>query len=270
MKKKLPLNYLILFVVAIGLLAFTTVNGARAALTIFSPDYVSDFEMYHIGITLNEENVKEKRQVGWRNYTIQKDSATSSTGTWVVNEDIPLFSDIPENGLVIGKQYSEKYTVTNSGKIDEYVRVKVYKYWATKNADGTFTKDNSLDPALIVCTLDDTKGWIIDKTETTAERTILYFNKPITIGEETPAFMTNLTIKADVNNHDGKPVKETKTGAGGETYTKITYVYPYDGKQFVVEMEADAVQTHNAVDAIRSAWGRKVSIDESSKVLTLQ
>ncbi len=34
-----------------------------------------------------------------------------------------------------------------------------------------------------------------------------------------------------------------------------TYTYAYDGYGFVVQAEADAVQTHNAKAAIRSAWG---------------
>ena len=35
----------------------------------------------------------------------------------------------------------------------------------------------------------------------------------------------------------------------------------YDGYQSVVEIEVDAVQTHNAVDAIKSAWGVDVAVD---------
>ncbi len=35
----------------------------------------------------------------------------------------------------------------------------------------------------------------------------------------------------------------------------ITTVYKYDGVMFNVDVEVDAVQTHNAQDAIRRAWG---------------
>ena len=34
-----------------------------------------------------------------------------------------------------------------------------------------------------------------------------------------------------------------------------TYTYAYDGYGFVVQAETDAVQTHHARAAIRSAWG---------------
>ena len=35
----------------------------------------------------------------------------------------------------------------------------------------------------------------------------------------------------------------------------ITTIYKYDGVEFHVDVEVDAVQTHNAQDAIKSAWG---------------
>ena len=37
--------------------------------------------------------------------------------------------------------------------------------------------------------------------------------------------------------------------------TTITTTYEYDGASFVLEATVDAVQTHNAEDAIKSAWG---------------
>ena len=43
-------------------------------------------------------------------------------------------------------------------------------------------------------------------------------------------------------------------------YTVITTKYDYDGKKFVVKAEVNAVQTHNAADAIKSAWGVNVSV----------
>ena len=39
----------------------------------------------------------------------------------------------------------------------------------------------------------------------------------------------------------------------GKTITSYTYIY--DGYGFVVQVETDAVQTHHARAAIRSAWG---------------
>ena len=38
------------------------------------------------------------------------------------------------------------------------------------------------------------------------------------------------------------------------------YDYAYDGYKFVVEAEVNAVQTHNAKEAIKSAWGVDVEL----------
>ena len=43
-------------------------------------------------------------------------------------------------------------------------------------------------------------------------------------------------------------------------YKTITTVYDYDGYSLQIEAEVDAVQIHNAVDAIKSAWGVDVDV----------
>ena len=57
----------------------------------------------------------------------------------------------------------------------------------------------------------------------------------------------------------GTQKTETKT-VDGKTVTTITTTYTYDDQFFALEVQADAVQTHNAEDAIKSAWGRDVTI----------
>ena len=42
--------------------------------------------------------------------------------------------------------------------------------------------------------------------------------------------------------------------------------YLYNGYRFFLEAEVDAVQTHNAEDAIKSAWGVDVSIGEDKSL----
>lgn len=46
----------------------------------------------------------------------------------------------------------------------------------------------------------------------------------------------------------------------------ITTTYDYDGVEFRLEVEVNAVQTHNAKDAIWSTWGREVSISSDKKL----
>ena len=42
--------------------------------------------------------------------------------------------------------------------------------------------------------------------------------------------------------------------------SRITTTYDYDGARFCLEATVDAVQEHNAEDAIWSAWGRRVTV----------
>lgn len=41
--------------------------------------------------------------------------------------------------------------------------------------------------------------------------------------------------------------------AGGQAYSYTEYAY--DNYKFGISVEVDAVQTHNAADAIKGAWG---------------
>ena len=47
---------------------------------------------------------------------------------------------------------------------------------------------------------------------------------------------------------------------------RSTTTYAYDGYNFQLEAEADAVQTHNAQDAIKSAWGVDVDVDGNGNI----
>ena len=49
----------------------------------------------------------------------------------------------------------------------------------------------------------------------------------------------------------------------------IKYQYTYNGYTFTLDAEVDAVQTHNAKDAIKSAWGIDVSVNDDETELSL-
>ncbi|MBR6408359.1 MAG: hypothetical protein IKS19_07270 [Clostridia bacterium] len=245
-KQKSSVVTVILFALAVLLLLFGTVGGIRAALTYFSQTYSSRLSTLNIGITLNENGVP----VGRRDY--------DSDGKWK-EETGELLTNMLSEGeeLVVGKAYDEALTVTNSGSIDEYVRVTIYKYWMDQNG-----KRTNLSPDLIHLNLTN-DGWIRDDLYSTKandsrykERTVLYYTKPLAVGETTTALSDKLSIDSSIGT---KVRQETKTENG---YTTITTIYDYDGVQFCVEAEADGVQTHNAKDAILSAWGRNVEISD--------
>ena len=65
------------------------------------------------------------------------------------------------------------------------------------------------------------------------------------MGETTPALSDTIRVNESIAQDVTKQVD-------GNT---IRYNYKYDGYSFHVDAEVDAVQTHNAQEAIKSAWG---------------
>lgn len=235
------------FVLAAGLLLFSSIGGARAALTYYSETYSSSVELSEIGIQLLE-------------------NGTVTAGDLLlpqVEEDVKL-----------GKTYKEELAVRNSGDINQYVRAVIYKYWLVpeggsasgnvsgEGESGSWVKSQELGPDLIDLHLTEESGWIVDAASSTPERTMLYYSRVLNCGEggageTTPLFADTLTIAG-----------ETAQIVRQETVDGILKTtYAYDGARFCIEVRVDAVQEHNAEDAIWSAWGRKVTVKDG--ILTL-
>ena len=226
-KKKLSTLSIILLVIAVVMLLIGGIGGTRAALTE-SDRHVTDLEMKQIGVELYE-------------------NGSPAEGA--------LLGDLLKGEpLKLGADYDEEITVTNpEGGIDEYVRAVVYKYWTTDTG-----KHTDLSPDLIRLTFGD--GWKIDEDLSTEERTVLYYEKILPAGEESDPLITAIGTdeklatlmveNAPVKNEDGT--------------TTISYTYKYNGIEVGLKVEADAVQTHNAKDAIRSAWGIEVSGEDDA------
>lgn len=244
-KKKMPLGGLTMALLAasVVLLVGSTVGSARAALTYYSENYGAKVEVSNIGVSLLENG----EVISKRDY--------ASNGNWdVVSGD--LLAHLQEEDVKPGKTYQEELQVSNSGSIDSYVRVILKKSWI--NAEGK--KDTTLDTNLIDLNLLESNGWVIDADASTAERTILYYTGILKAGESTPALSDTISI----DNSIATKVNQSVTEENG--YQTITTTYAYDGYQFQVEAEADAVQTHNAQDAIKSAWGVDVDVDSTGNI----
>ena len=156
---------------------------------------------------------------------------------WVCAEDV----------LALNKEYPERLAVLNSGSIDEYVRVRVYRYWM-KEENGTKRKVTTLAPSLIDLNFVNEDHWIVrpfDTEEGERECVAPYYKGILPAGSMTELFADTIRI-------DGSLSSAAKVEVNGST---ITTTYQYDGVEFHVDVEVDAVQTHNARDAIRSAWG---------------
>lgn len=219
-----------LLAAAAGLLLLGgTVGSTQAALTWRSENYTSRVEMQEIGVSLveNDQDVSGKELL---------------TGLLGEGEQ-----------LALNKTYPEALTVTNSGVIDEYVRVTIYRYWMNTDADGNPTsKNTTISPEWIHLNL--TNNWILDESASTDERLVLYYPKALASGETAEAITDGISIDSAIANK----MTKSEPDANGV----ITTTYDYDGARFTVEVQVDAVQTHNAEDAIKSAWGVDASIAE--------
>ncbi|MCI8787026.1 MAG: hypothetical protein HFI84_10315 [Eubacterium sp.] len=233
MKKK-RLTYLML-AAAVLLLLGSTVGSTRAALTYYSDNYVAKITVSQIGVSLLENG----EVVSSRDYNDNAWKVTTNKDGDSVNGS--LLADLlqPEEKLALNKKYDEKLTVKNSGSIDEYVRVRIYRYWMK---DGQ--KVTTLSPDLIDLNLINSGRWIKNPIET-AECVELFYKGILKTGKETEPF-------ADTVRIDGSLAQEATIETKGDT---VTTVYKYDGVEFHIDVEVDAVQTHNAKDAIKSAWG---------------
>lgn len=222
-----PVTTIAAFAVAAGLLLFSSIGGARAALTYFSDDYAANIQLHEIGVTLVENGAPVEGEL--------------LKGLLAEGEELKL-----------GTAYQEQLNVYNSGVINEYVRVSIHKYWVDREGE----KIPSLSPELIGLNLVNLgTDWLLDQEASTRERTVLYYNKLLASQSETPLFADKLTIDGSIADRVG----ETRETSGG--YTTITVTYEYDGARFCIEAKVDGVQEHNAQDAIWSAWGRRVTID---------
>lgn len=246
-----PITTVALFVVAAGLLLTTTMGGARAALTYYSENYITRVQMHDIGVTL----VQETEHIAWRDYDSKAD------GTWDTNEghyerdstDGPYASLLEGtfDGFLFGKETPCHLAAHNSGNIDEFVRMTIYTYWVDEDGN----KQIELDPGFIEIKEAPTGSWLYDPESTTDERRVYYYNTILHAGETTPFLSDAVVINEDVL----RKVSESNDGAGN-----ITTTYDYAGKKFQLKVVVDAVQTHNADDAIWSAWGRRLTWNGST------
>ena len=245
-KKKFPFRVTtaVLLSASAVLLIGSTVGSTRAALTYYSENYGAEVTVSNIGVSLLENGETVSR----RDY--------DSNGEWNETRGA-LLADLQEETIVPGKEYDEALAVSNSGSIDSYVRVILNKSWT----DSEGSTDPNLSPELIDLNLLTDNGWIIDEDASTAERTILYYTNILPAGETTPALSDTVRIDPAVAD---KVTEEVTTDENG--YKTITFTYAYDGYTFELEAEVNAVQTHNAQDAIKSAWGVDVDVADDGTI----
>ncbi len=289
-----PAGTVMMFAAAVVLLLVSSVGGARAALTYYSDTYLTQLEMYDIGVSLQEkwetgadgEEGPQWKEVSWRSY--DEESQRWDEGSMGLLTQLLPDRDgdgRPDESFVIGRKYDEELRVANRGTINEYVRVSIYKYWMKPvlDAEGNVAldgegqeiwekvrsvsqKDENTSPDNIILDLlcDATgvdNGWILDESATTEERVVLYYNKllyaPMNAEQGdtvTPAFCSKIQISPNIL----WKVTETREEADGGRINLMT-TYDYDGYKFMLDVKVDAVQEHNAEAAVKSAWGLDIN-----------
>lgn len=246
MKNRLSKGVPVLFVLALVLLAFSAVGSARAAITYYNEDYKARMSASQkLDVVINE-NGKE---------IVPKEPGKPGELLTVLSGSQ---GDVSANNPVVpGTSYPEVLTVTNKGDIDVYARVIIRRYWKDKDR-----KDNTLSPTLIELNPQENSSWVLDKTASTDERLVYYYTNVLpAVNEENPgANPTSAPLSETIRIN---PEVEAKVSVKESTEPgKVVTVYDYDGYSFCLEVDVETVQTHNAVDAIKSAWGVDVEIND--------
>ena len=245
-KKSFPKKPALVLTAAALLLVGSTVGSTRAALTYYSENYSAQMNMQSIGVSLLEND----KVVSSRDYVSNNEWKGTSEGTLLTN----LLGK--DETFTPGKKYNEAISVKNSGTIDTFVRVIITKSWQDEEGN----KNTTLSPDLIELNFLTDNGWQIAKDQSTTERTVLYYTKAVAAGDSAPALSDTIRIKPSI-------AKDVTKHVDGNT---ITYTYKYNGYTFHIDAEVDAVQTHNAKDAIKSAWGVDVNVSDDETTMSLQ
>lgn len=236
MNKKIKIILVILVIIilfSIFIIAKTSIFKNNAVFNNYNA-YNSEISTSYIGVSLLENG----SEIAYRGYNLD--------GTKLEKSD-KLMLKLEDENLVPGKTYPEEIAVYNSGAIDEYVRVIIYRSF--KGGSG-----NNVSPELINLNYCKDSRWIVDERASTPERTILYYIKQLPSGGK-----TNLIDSFKIASSVLDAVNFTsQTTSDGKTI--ITSSKECEGLNACIEIEVDAVQTHNAKDAIKAAWGVEVDV----------
>lgn len=235
--KKFYKNPLIILAIGILVLGASSVTATRAAMVAQTAAERVNFKTVALSVDLQEMVENE--------YVSLED-----------NDGLTFPEIAADETIKIGKKYTEQVRVVNDSNNEtgysEYVRVVVRKSWYK---DG---KNTDLDPALIKLEVAD--GWFLNEAESTAEKSVYYMNTPLACGNSAD-FIKSVSIDSTVT--------EFVVNTGTETV--ITNEYIYNGESAYIQLQADAVQTHNAEDAIYAAWGVKAtcSAQDDGNILSI-
>jgi hypothetical protein len=231
MKNKLK-NPLVVLALGLIIIASGSAGAARAAIVLQSASERVNFSTATISVEIQEQ---------------------TEDGFETVEKELAFPEVAKDDKFKIGKEYEEIVRVVNNSNEEtgysEYVRVVVRKNWFK---DG---KSTNLDPELITLKVAD--GWYLNPDESTSEQEVYYMTTPLACGNAAE-FLKSIKIEDKLVTYvETKPYVEDGTEIAGT----IVNEYLYNGQSFQIEIQADAVQTHNGADAIYAAWGIRATCD---------
>ncbi len=221
----------LLFLMAVGLLMGTGIEGTRAVLSEQSSPFHTTMSVDSIDVALLE-NGKTVANNGY--------NGGSASGTLSLPEI--------EGKLKLGYTYPEQIAASNTGEIPQFVRITIQKYWMTKEN----SKRVDLSPALIELKFNE-NGWIKDEKSSTDEREVYYYASVLEPGQSTSDLTSTLSVSPKVMSE------------------KTEENYSYNDLKLCLEASVDAVQNRHAEEAIKSTWGVTASMNgDGTRITAIQ
>ena len=257
--RKLGKKTLIPLIIALALVlggAMGAFGLTSSGLPFESKDYKAQFYLNHLQVHLLENG----RDVCGGNNTLDGENKVSGDLVKDLGYSRAENTDGKEvlGSIEPGKLYAEKIQAKNGQDVPVYVRVTIRKFWMkTDKAGNPVEKATDLSPDMIGLKYGKAEynsgDWFINESESTAEQTTYYYRHQVGVDEEgvTEPLFDNLSIDTKVMKRtELDPIVNDETGV-----TTIKYQYDYDGYAFFIKADVQAIQTHNANDAIHSQWG---------------
>lgn len=255
--RKIGKKTLIPLVIALALVLGGAIGAfglTSSGLPFESRDYKADFYLNHLQVHLLENG----RDVCEGHNTLD--------GTAKVSGDLVQYLGYSRQGNADGKEvlgsvqpgmlYKEEIAAKNGQDIPIYVRMTVRKYWMITDEEGNpVEKATDLSPDKIKLTRGskayNTADWFLNESESTDEQKVYYYRSQVAASDVTAPLFDSLKIdNAVMEKEELPPVVDDETGV-----TTIKYKYTYSGYAFFIKADVQAIQTHNANDAIHSQWG---------------
>lgn len=170
--------------------------------------------------------------------------SAGTLGIKLVEEDISEMNDehqmIP---IMPGSIINHKVYIKNIKEKTLYVRVIATKYWEDQNGH----KITNADASKIKLMTKNPENWIIndDSQNSNSEVIYYYYRKPIKANEITPNLIDMIKIDENLSNKE------------------------YSHYKMRVDLEANAVQSTAAVEAVLSEWGADLKLDDQGMIISI-